>query len=62
MTKEEIDTARLNRPRPLRYRQVTIDLLNTFIATFDLDPPDSEFQRGYLQALLDLRAQLLKTN
>ena len=36
---------------------VVINILRAMIATFDTDPPDNEFQRGYLQALLDLRRE-----
>lgn len=36
---------------------VVINILRAMIATFDTDPPGNEFQRGYLQALLDLRRE-----
>ena len=41
---------------------MTIKLITAMIDTFENDPPSNEFQLGYLQALIDLRAQLLGTN
>ena len=42
--------------------KIAIAYLQTQIATFDTDPPDDEFQRGYLQALKDMLKDLLNTH
>lgn len=39
----------------MRKRTTTIRYVKEAIQTFDNDPPDNDFQRGYLQALIDVR-------
>jgi hypothetical protein len=39
--------------------QDAIDYLHFGLATFEHDPADTDFQRGYEQALRDMRADLL---
>lgn len=37
------------------------DYINRAIGSFDNDPPDSGFQKGYLAAFEDIRDELFKT-
>lgn len=39
-----------------------VNSLRAMIASFDGDPPSSEYQRGYLQALLDLQKTVVGAN
>lgn len=37
-----------------------LDVINDMIAQFDSDPPDTDFQQGYLEALRELRRVALE--
>jgi hypothetical protein len=40
---------------PLKQRMTTLRYVTEAIKSFDNDPPDSDWQKGYLQALKDAR-------
>jgi len=39
-----------------------VKIIDEILLGFKADPADSEFQRGYQQALIDLRNRLIKQN
>ena len=41
---------------------MTIKIIDELLLLFVIDPPSSEFQEGYRQALIDLRQRLVEFN
>lgn len=41
---------------------MSVRIIDELLRAFEADPADSEFQRGYWQALVDLRKRLVEQN